>query len=61
MEIAIYLIVALAGLGGGYTLAMTAIRKSIEKKSEQLVKDAEAEAEVLKKRECFKQKRSFCN
>ena len=59
MEIAIYLIVALAGLGGGYTLAMTAIRKSIEKKSEQLVKDAEAEAEVLKKERMLQAKEKF--
>ncbi len=59
MEIAIYLIVALAGLGGGYTLATTAIRKSIEKKSEQLVKDAEAEAEVLKKERMLQAKEKF--
>jgi len=59
MEIAIYLIVALAGLGGGYTLAMTVIRKSIEKKSEQLVKDAEAEAEVLKKERMLQAKEKF--
>jgi ribonuclease Y len=59
MEIAIYLIVALAGLGGGYSLAMTAIRKSIEKKSEQLVKDAEAEAEVLKKERMLQAKEKF--
>jgi ribonuclease Y len=59
MEIAIYLIVALAGLGGGYTLASTAIRKSIEKKSEQLVKDAEAEAEVLKKERMLQAKEKF--
>jgi len=59
MEIAIYLIVALAGLGGGYTLASTAIRKSIEKKSEQLVKDAETEAEVLKKERMLQVKEKF--
>ncbi len=59
MEIAIYLIVALAGLGGGYTLASTAIRKSIEKKSEQLVKDAESEAEVLKKERMLQAKEKF--
>jgi ribonuclease Y len=59
MEIAIYLIVALAGLGGGYTLASTAIRKSIEKKSEQLVKDAETEAEVLKKERMLQAKEKF--
>jgi ribonucrease Y len=59
MEIAIYLIVALAGLGGGYTLASTAIRKSIEKKSEQLVKDAETEAEVLKKERMLQAKERF--
>jgi ribonuclease Y len=38
---------------------MTAIRKSIEKKSEQLVKDAEAEAEVLKKERMLQAKEKF--
>ena len=45
MEIVIYLIVIVAGLGAGYGLATTVLRKSIENKSEGLLKEAEAKAE----------------
>jgi ribonucrease Y len=60
MDTLIYAIVGLlAGLGGGYALATTALRKGIEKKSAQLVKDAEAEAEVIKKEKMLQAKEKF--
>ncbi|MCB0819517.1 MAG: ribonuclease Y [Bacteroidetes bacterium] len=60
MDLIIYAVVALiAGVGGGYVLATTAIRKNIEKKSAQLVKDAEAEAEVIKKDKMLQAKEKF--
>lgn len=59
MEILIYVIVALAGLGGGYVFATTVLRKNIEQKSAQLVKEAEAEAEVIKKDKMLQAKEKF--
>jgi len=60
MELIIYAVVALsAGVGGGYILATTALRKSIESKSAQLVKDAEAESEVIKKEKMLQAKERF--
>jgi len=60
MELIIYSVVALlAGVGGGYVLATTVLRKSIEQKSAQLVKDAEAEAEVIKKDKMLQAKEKF--
>jgi len=59
MEILIYAIIALVSLGGGYVLATTALRKNIEKKSEQLVKDAESKAEVLKNERILQAKEKF--
>jgi ribonuclease Y len=59
MAILIYLVIAAAGLGAGYFLATTVVRKSIEQKSAQLVKDAEAEAEVIKKERMLQAKEKF--
>jgi ribonuclease Y len=60
MELIIYSVVdLLAGVGGGYVLATTVLRKSIEQKSAQLVKDAEAEAEVIKKDKMLQAKEKF--
>lgn len=59
MEIVYYLIILIAGAGVGYTLASTAIRKSIENKSKQLLKDAEAESEVIKKDKILQAKEKF--
>jgi len=60
MELIIYAVVALiAGVGGGYILATTALRKSIESKSAQLVKDAESESEVIKKEKMLQAKERF--
>ncbi|HOY48511.1 MAG TPA: ribonuclease Y [Flavobacteriales bacterium] len=59
MEILIYVIVAIVGLGGGYAFATTVLRKNIEQKSAQLVKEAEAEAEVIKKDKMLQAKEKF--
>lgn len=59
MEIVIYFVVAIAGLGGGYLLAATILRKNIEKKSAQLIRDAEMEAEVIKKEKILQAKEKF--
>jgi ribonuclease Y len=59
MEIAIYLVVIVAGLGGGYAFATTVLRKSIEKKSEGLLKEAEAKAELVKNERMLQAKEKF--
>ena len=59
MEVIIYLIVALASAGGGYAFATTVIRKNIEKKSEDLLKDAEAKAEIMKNERMLQAKEKF--
>jgi ribonuclease Y len=59
MEILIYAILAIAGLGGGYIIATTVLRKNIEQKSVQLVREAEAEAEVIKKDKMLQAKERF--
>lgn len=60
MDSIIYIVIGLlAGIGGGYIIAITVLRKSIEKKSAQLVKDAEAEAEVIKKDKMLQAKEKF--
>ena len=59
MEILIYAILAIAGLGGGYIIATTVLRKNIEQKSAQLVREAEAEAEVIKKDKMLQAKEKF--
>ena len=60
MDMIIYAVVGLlAGIGGGYVLSSTLLRKSIETKSAQLVKDAEAEAEVIKKDNMLQSKEKF--
>ena len=59
MEILIYAIVAAFGLGGGYVFATTVLRKNIEQKSVQLLREAEAEAEVLKKDKMLQAKERF--
>lgn len=60
MDSIIYIVIGLlVGIGGGYIIASTVLRKSIEKKSAQLVKDAEAEAEVIKKEKMLQAKEKF--
>jgi ribonuclease Y len=59
MEVAYYFITLLLGLGGGYILTSQVIRKSIEEKSRQIVKDAESEGEVIKKEKLLQAKEKF--
>jgi ribonuclease Y len=59
MEILIYLVIAAAAGGGGFVIASTILRKNIESKSAQLLKDAESEAEVLKKEKLLQAKEKF--
>ncbi len=59
MEILIYAIVAVFGLGGGYVFATTVLRKNIEQKSSQLIREAEAESEVMKKDKMLQAKERF--
>lgn len=49
----------LIGLVVGYFITANAVRKSIEQKSQQLVKDAEAEGEVIKKDKILQAKEKF--
>jgi ribonuclease Y len=56
----IYIIAGLvAGLTGGYFVATGILRKNIENKSASLLKDAEAEAEVIKKDKILQAKEKF--
>lgn len=59
MEIVWIIIAGIAGLGLGVLIASTALRKSIEKKSNQLLEDAKAEAEVIKKEKIIQAKEKF--
>jgi len=50
MEIVLYIIVAIAFCGVGIFVATTKMRKTLLKKSEDIVKKAESEGEIIKKR-----------
>jgi ribonuclease Y len=59
MEIIMIIIGIIVGLAVGYFLASTALKKGIEAKSAQILKDAEAEAEVIKKDKILQAKEKF--
>jgi ribonuclease Y len=59
MEVIMIIIGIIFGLAAGYFLASTALKKSIEAKSAQIVKDAEAEGEVIKKDKILQAKEKF--
>jgi ribonuclease Y len=59
MEVLYYVITLLLGLGGGYIVTSQLIRKSIEEKSKQIIKDAENEGEVIKKEKLLQAKEKF--
>jgi ribonuclease Y len=59
MEIIIIIGSVISGLLVGGVLTATILRKNIEKKSAQLLKDAESEAEVLKKERILSAKEKF--
>jgi len=54
----LYIIISsVVGLGVGILLAYTMLKKTLEKGSQRLVKDAQEEAELIKKRENTSSKR----
>ncbi len=59
MQILFIIIAALAGTGTGVVLATTLLRQSVLKKSKQILKEANAEAEVLKKERILQAKEKF--
>jgi ribonuclease Y len=59
MDILLYLVIAGGSLSVGYGLAMTVLRKSIESKSSQLLKDAESKAELIKNERMLQAKERF--
>ncbi len=59
MNIVIGIISGLAGIGIGIWLAATRLRKNLEKKSIQLLKEAEEKAEILKKEKMLQAKEKF--
>lgn len=59
MSILIYIIIALISSGLGVLLASTVLRKAIVKKSQQILKEATAEAEVLKKEKILQAKEKY--
>ncbi|MCC6252914.1 MAG: ribonuclease Y [Bacteroidia bacterium] len=60
MDFIIYIIIGLVvGAAAGYFLATTVLKKGIEAKSSQIIKDAEAEGEVIKKDKILQAKEKF--
>lgn len=59
MDILSVVIGLVLGVLGGVGLAYSLIKKSIENKSQQLIKDAEADAEVIKKEKIIQAKEKF--
>ncbi len=59
MNIAITIIIAAAAAAGGFAAASTFLRKRILKRSIKLLRDAEAEAEILKKDKMLQAKEKY--
>lgn len=59
MDIVYIVVAAIFGLGLGVLLAATMMKKAIEKKSEKILEDAKAEAEVIKKNKILEAKERF--
>jgi predicted membrane protein len=59
MLIVYVLLAAMGGLGIGILITTTMIKKSIEKKSQQILEDAKAEGEVLKKNKILEAKEKY--
>ncbi len=58
-EIIIYIVIGVAAMGLGILASVTFLRKALEKKSQQILKDAKAEAEVIKKEKILQAKEKF--
>jgi ribonucrease Y len=59
MEIILYAVIALVSLGLGILASTTFLRKSLEKKSQRILRDARNEAEVIKKEKILQAKEKF--
>jgi ribonucrease Y len=59
MEYIPIIVATLVSLVVGVVLGLTIIKKATEKKSNQILKDAEAEAEVVKKEKILQAKEKF--
>ncbi len=59
MDIIIYIAIALVSVGLGILASATFLRKTLEKKSQQILKDARSEAEVIKKEKILQAKEKF--
>ena len=59
MEIVWYIIIAVASCGIGVFVATTKMRKTLLKKSEDIVKEAESKSEIIKKEKMLQAKEKF--
>jgi len=59
MEPLFYVIVGILGLGVGILISTTLLKKAIEKKSQHVIKNAESDAEVIKKDKILQAKEKF--
>jgi ribonuclease Y len=59
MNILLIIIAAIAGLVGGFLITSTILRKAVERKSQNLVREAEEKAEVIKKDKILQAKEKF--
>ena len=59
MDILIFVIVGMAGLILGFIVTSTLLRKSVEKKSEKILKEAQEKGEVIKKEKILQAKEKF--
>ncbi|MFW6352157.1 MAG: Rnase Y domain-containing protein, partial [Bacteroidota bacterium] len=59
MDLIINIIIAFVSLGLGIVASATFLRKALEKKSMQILKDAKTEAEVIKKEKILQAKEKF--
>lgn len=59
MDIILYAVIALVSLGLGILASTTFLRKSLEKKSQRILREARNEAEVIKKEKILQAKEKF--
>jgi ribonuclease Y len=59
MEILIFVIVGVAGLTLGFIITSTVLKRNIEKKNENIIKEAEEKGEVIKKEKILQAKEKF--
>ncbi|MBW6478354.1 MAG: ribonuclease Y [Bacteroidales bacterium] len=59
MDIITIVVIALVAVGAGIAASATFLRRTLEKKSQQILKDAKTEAEVIKKEKILQAKEKF--